>query len=185
MITLIDTSSLVAIARYYQPFDKDKVLYSYIEKEVSDGRMIILDKVAEEAKYTAKGIAINYLSFLSEKKNVYSTDSVMPSKRFYSMLDSSFVVHSVKKLLDDSLFEERRTNYLKSAEAALVIFAESYNGLDQVQIVTEESSSSNDGKLFQKIPQICGQLKIRTLILPEYLKGCEEVDIVIGKKEIF
>ena len=52
MITLIDTSSLVVLARYYQPFDTAKVLYSYIEKEVSEGRMIILDKVAEEAKYT-------------------------------------------------------------------------------------------------------------------------------------
>lgn len=179
MITLIDTSSLVALARYYQPFDTEKVLFSYIEKEVFEGRMIILDKVAEEAKYTARGLAINYLSFLSDKENVYNSDSLIPSKRFYSMLDSSFVVHSVKKLLDDSLFEERRTSYLKSADAALVIFAESYNGLDPVQIVTEESSSSNDGKLFQKIPQICGQLSIKTMRLPDYLKECDEVEVVV------
>ena len=179
MITLIDTSSLVVLARYYQPFDNDKVLYSYIEKEISEGRMIVLDKVAEEAQYTAKGIALNYLSFLLDKKYVYGSDSLIPTKRFYSMLDNSFVVHSVKKLLDDSLFEERRTSYLQSADAALVIFAESYNGLDTVQIVTEESNSSNDGKLFQKIPQICGQLSIKTMRLPDYLKECDEVEVVV------
>lgn len=179
MITLIDTSSLVVLARYYQPFDTAKVLYSYIEKEVSEGRMIILDKVAEEAKYTARGIAINYLSFLSNKKNIHSSESIIPTKRFFNMLDNNFVVPSEKKLLDESLYEERRNSYLKSADAAIVLFADSYHGLEPIQIVTEESSSSNDRKLFKKIPLICGQLNIKTLSLPDYLKGCKEVEVVV------
>jgi hypothetical protein len=179
MITLIDTSSLVVLARYYQPFDKDKVLYSYLEKEISEGRMIVLDKVAEEAKYTSKGIALSYLPFLLDKKLIYSSDTVIPKKRFFNLLDNNFVVPSEKKLLDDTKYEERRNNYLRSADAAIVIFADSYHGLEPIQIVTEESSSSNDRKLFKKIPLICGQLNIKTLSLPDYLKGCKEVEVVV------
>ena len=180
MITLIDTSSLVALARYYQPFDKDKVLYSYLEKEISEGRMIVLDKVAEEAQYTAKGIAINYLSFLSNKKYIHSSESIIPTKRFFNMLDNNFVVPSEKKLLDESLYEERRNSYLMSADAVIVLFADSYHGLEPIQIVTEESNSSNDRKLFQKIPRICEQMKFKTMRLPEYLKECEEVEVVVN-----
>ena len=97
------------------------------------------------------------------------------------LLDNNFVVPSEKKLLDDTKYEERRNNYLRSADAAIVIFADSYHGLEQIQIVTEESNSINDGKLYKKIPLICEQLKIKTLRLPDYLKECEEVEVVFCK----
>lgn len=40
-----------------------------------------------------------------------------------------------------------------------------------ISVLTEETKSQNDGKLFQKLPSICDFLKINTITLTEYLKA--------------
>ena len=40
---------------------------------------------------------------------------------------------------------------------------------EDVLLITEETSSSNDNKLFNKIPLICSELKIVTKTLPELI----------------
>lgn len=44
-------------------------------------------------------------------------------------------------------------------------------------LVTEETESSNDNKLFKKIPAICKELDIPTMTLPELLKKYDSLDI--------
>lgn len=48
---------------------------------------------------------------------------------------------------------------------------------EQVIIVTEETESSNDNKLFKKIPAICKELEIDTMTLPELIANYEGIDI--------
>ena len=68
MKVVIDTSSLLSLVRYYLPFDKDLVLYNFFKSRVESGEIIILDKVYEECKYTAKGLVISSISYLDNKK---------------------------------------------------------------------------------------------------------------------
>ncbi len=48
---------------------------------------------------------------------------------------------------------------------------------EQVILVTEETESSNDNKLFKKIPAICKELNVETMTLPELLAKFEDIDI--------
>ncbi len=50
-------------------------------------------------------------------------------------------------------------------------------GGEEVILITEETESSNDNKLFKKIPAICKELDIETLTLPELLTKYEGIDI--------
>ena len=53
MRTLVDTSSLVSLARYYYPFDSTEILNEYLNSEIDSGNIIVLDKIAEEVKYVS------------------------------------------------------------------------------------------------------------------------------------
>lgn len=48
---------------------------------------------------------------------------------------------------------------------------------EQVVLVTEETESSNDNKLFKKIPAICNMLEIVTMTLPELIAMYDGIDI--------
>lgn len=45
-------------------------------------------------------------------------------------------------------------------------------------LVTEETESSNDNKLFKKIPAICKELEIETMSLPELLVKYDNINII-------
>lgn len=68
MKVVIDTSSLMALVRYYIPFDKDDSLKNFFKEKVVSKEIIIIDKVAIEAKRNAKGIITKSLEFLENKK---------------------------------------------------------------------------------------------------------------------
>ena len=48
---------------------------------------------------------------------------------------------------------------------------------ERVVLVTEETESSNDNKLFKKIPAICKELQIETMTLPELIAKYDDIDI--------
>lgn len=53
---------------------------------------------------------------------------------------------------------------------------------EQVILVTEETESSNDNKLFKKIPAICKELEIETITLPELIAKYDGIDIDFQQK---
>lgn len=181
MRTLIDTSSLVALARYYRPFDSMQAINAYLQKEIKQGSIILLDKVIEECKYVSQGLAYNSFSCLNDRNQIVSTKNLMPSPKFFNMLENNFVDKSMKRMKfsdDESGYSNARNDYLKTVDSALIVYAMNYNNdLDPIQIMTEESSNQNDGKLFKKIPAICKELDIPTLTSVDYLKACETLTI--------
>ena len=181
MRTLVDTSSLIALARYYHPFDNMDAIGAHLQKEIKKGSLIVLDKVIEECKYVSQGLAYNSFGCLKDKKLLKSTNNLMPPTRFFNMLDNNFIDRSVKRLKffdDESGYSNARNDYLKTVDSALIVYAMNYNNdLDPIQIMTEESSNQNDGKLFKKIPAICKELDIPTLTSVDYLKACETLTI--------
>lgn len=183
MRTLIDTSSLVALARYYHPFDDTDALNIHLLSEMKAGNLILLDKIQEEAKRVSQGLAYAKFPCVQDKKNVCVTRDLMPNKKFYNMLDNIFVDRSVKKMRledDDEAYQNERDAYLRSADCSLIVYVMNHsNDLDPIRIMTEESASANDGKLFKKIPFCCKEAGIQTITAVDYLKEVESLVVKV------
>ena len=68
MAIVVDTCSLVMIAKNYLPLDKDGQLYSFLEEAFSRKDLMLLDVILDESKRTSKGIAVEKMPFLKDKK---------------------------------------------------------------------------------------------------------------------
>nr|NQU89851.1 DUF4411 family protein [Bacteroidota bacterium] len=181
MKVVIDTSSLLSLVRYYLPFDKKRVLYNFIKEKVESGEIVILDKVYEECKYTAKGIVVETLEYLSNIKSHFKTDALLPSPKFFNQLENQFINGAVKSRLSSVEFENRKNAYLNSADAKLLLYGLQNKGmkLDKTIIVTEETEFSNDNKSFKKLPAICKILELEVLTLPKLLALYDGIDFDI------
>jgi len=188
MKVVIDTNSLLSLVRYYLPFDKKGVLFKFIKSKIENGDIIIIDKVLEECTYNSKGLVLEKLPYLTEKtflksaKVPYKTDSLLaPSPaKFLRQLDNQFVNFVVKRQrkLTETEFENQKNAFLNDTDIKQIILCLNLikNG-EQVALVTEETESSNDNKLFKKIPAICKELEIETMTLPELISKYDGIDI--------
>lgn len=190
MKVIIDTSSLLSLVRYYLPFDKNFVLYELIKVKISQGEIIIIDKVLEECSYNSKGIVINKLNYLSDKlflkaaKLPVKTDLLIaPSPaKFLRQIDNQFVNMTVKKSkkLSDVEYENQKNRFLEDTDMKLIILSLNLikENKEEIILVTEETETSNDNKLFKKIPAICKELDIITMSLPEVLKKYNDINLM-------
>ena len=180
MKVIIDTNSLLSLVRYYLPFDKYEILYNFIKNKIQSGEIIIIDKVHQQCSFISKGIILKELDFLDDKdfkkasKIPYNTElTIAPNtKKFFHLLNSVFVNSVVKKAknITEVEFEILKTSHLKDADMKLVLLALNFNTEEDVYIVTEETSESNDNKLFVKIPAMCRELGLKCITLPALIK---------------
>lgn len=188
MKVVIDTNSLLSLVRYYLPFDSDGVLFTFFKTKIEEGEILIIDKVFQECKYNSKGIVLTTLDYLNDIKFLKSskvpikTDSLLaPSPaKFLRQLENQFVNTVVRqqKKLSDTEFENQKDSFLNDADLKQIILCLNLKqGGESVVLVTEETESSNDNKLFKKIPAICKVLEIETLTLPELIAKYEGIDI--------
>lgn len=182
MRVVIDTSSLLSLVRYYLPFDTDNILFNAIKSKFDFGEIILLDKVYEECKFIAKGIVINSLDYLENKKLRVKTEEILPSKKFFNQLENQFINGSIRNKLSDVQFENRKNEFLNSADAKLLLYCLKNKSLfeDKLMLVTEETEGSNDNKSFKKLPAICKMLKIEVKTLPELFKLYEDINFTIN-----
>lgn len=188
MKVVIDTNSLLSLVRYYLPFDKKGVLFNFFKTKIEKGEIIIIDKVFQECTYNSKGIVLKTLDYLNDKtflkssKVPYKTDSLIaPSPaKFLRQLENQFVNKVVKRQrnLTNTEFENQKNSFLKDADMKQIILCLNLiKDGEEVVLVTEETESSNDNKLFKKIPAICKELKIETMTLPELIAKYDGIDI--------
>lgn len=175
MKVAIDTSSLLSLVRYYLPFDKNNILYDYIKKRVDAKDILILDKVYEESKYIAKGIVIQKLNYLKDKKHIIKTTELLPDQKFFNQLENQFINGSVRNKLSEVEFESRKNDYLELADAKLLLYSLKHRD-ENIIIVSEETDSSNDNKSFKKLPSICKILNLKIITLPQLLELYKEID---------
>lgn len=188
MKVVIDTNSLLSLVRYYLPFDKDRVLFDFFQTKIEEGEIIIIDKVYEQCRYNARGLILSKLSFLSDKaflkraKAPFTTEILLaPSPaKFIRMMDNQFVVPVQRRKLTEVEFENQKNTHLNDADIKQIILCLHLmlNG-EEVILVTEETSESNDNKLFKKIPAMCKELKIRTMTLPELIAQYNDIEFSV------
>jgi len=188
MKVVIDTNSLLSLVRYYLPFDKKRVLFQFFKNKIETGEIIIVDRVLQQCTYNSKGIVLKTLDYLNDKaflkaaKVPYKTDSLLaPSPaKFLRQVENQFVNNVVRnqRNITDTEFENQKTAFLDDADMKQIILCLNLlKGGEPVVLVTEETESSNDNKLFKKIPAICKELIIETLTLPELLAKYDGIDI--------
>lgn len=187
MNAIIDTSSLMALVRYYLPFDKDNALKGLFQNYFESGSLVIIDKVVEEAGYQAQGLIIDSLEFLSQysecAKQVHSTVDLLPYQRFINRLDNEFCDKDFIKAKglheNRAQYEVARKNYLDSADAKIILYADKENrknsgslfsSENRIWVITEETPYGNDNKPFKKIPAICKLMDIDCCTLPVFMK---------------
>ncbi len=192
MRAVIDTSSLVSLVRYYLPFDNKGILFKLIKEKLLKGEIIIIDAVHEECKYVSQKIVLKSLDYLADKeflresKLLVKTDDLIPlaPTRFMNMVNNQFVANQFQfKKLSEAQFEVQKNNFMGSADAKLIMYCQHLikdNREEEIYLVTEESISTNDLKLFKKIPAICKILGIKVIGLPELLGMYTEVDLAFG-----
>jgi len=186
MKVVVDTNSLLALVRYYLPFDKKGVLFEFIINKIEIGEIIIIDKVLEECTYISKGIVLEKLDFLTDKaflkkfKVPYKTESLIvpSSKQFFHLLGSVFVNSVIRKKITDVEFENQKEIFLESADMKQIILCLNLQRSgEDIVLVTEETESSNDNKLLKKIPAICKEIVIETMALPELFEQYDGINI--------
>lgn len=183
MIVVIDTNSLLALVRYYLPFDKKNILFDSVKKKVYAGEIIILDKVVEESKYVAKGVILKELAYLKDKKHQLKTIDLLPTPKFFNQLENQFMNAIGRRSLTEVEFEDRKNAFLNSADAKLILYAINNRMEDfgnGVTIVSEETTTTNDNKSFKKIPAICHILEIDIITLPELIATYSDLDVNFG-----
>ena len=163
MKVVIDTSSLLSLVRYYLPFDKQKILFEIVKSKIANGEIIVIDKIIEECEYTSKGLVLETLSFLNDKsfnkthKLPLNTEFILPPApaKFYRMVDNNFVVTVLKARLNETQYDSLKTDFMNSADMKMILASlnlKKDNPSEDIFLVTEETESSNDNKVFKKIP---------------------------------
>src|SRR5208283_5409111 len=159
MKVVIDTNSLLSLVRYYLPFNKKSVLFDFVKEKITNGEIIIIDKVLEECSYNAKGLVIRTLTYLEDKafmkvaKVPYKTEFILapaPAK-FLRQVENQFVNTVVRKQrgLTDTEFDNQKNNFLNNADIKQIILCLNYiKDGEEVILVSEETESNNDNKLF-------------------------------------
>lgn len=178
MIAIIDTSSLLALVRYYLPFDLNGNLNKLIAKKYSNGEILIIDKVFEESKFISQGLILSELDFLNDKSMHFKTNNLFPDKTFFNLLDNQFCDKAIRKVKDisDVEFELSQKNYINSADGSILLVSY-FKKRENIIVVTEESKASNDNKLFKKIPECCGLINVKHCNLPMLIKDYYKIEL--------
>lgn len=170
MIGVIDTSSLVAISRYYLSIKDEAILLRFLESKFRSGELVLLSSIREEAGYTQKGIAVASMDFLNDSGLIVNDENLLPPspRRFSNQLDNNFCVSLLKRRLSDEQYAQQKAAYMQTGDAKMILFA--LNNMESgPAIITEETPATNDGKLFKKLPLICDMLGINHLTITEWL----------------
>lgn len=170
MIGIIDTCSLVAIARYYLSIKDGNKLLSFLEHKFRSGDLILLSSIHREARYTHSGIVITAMPFLDDKELIMNDKNLIPSapKKFSNLLDNNFCIAVQRKKLTNEAYAQQKEAYMSSGDIKLILYA--LNNIEQEPIIiTEETKISNDGKLFKKIPAICEFFDLKCMTVTQWL----------------
>jgi len=70
-------------------------------------------------------------------------------------------------------YQNRKEVFLNSADSKIILKAQKLIKEEKIEdtiVVSEETSTENDNKVFKKIPAICSILKIECVTLPELIE---------------
>lgn len=182
---IIDTSTWVSLIRYYKPFDSGFVIYDFFKRKIENNEFVVLDEVSRECGYFSQGLVVKELDYIKDKNFITKTSTVLPTKKFYNLLENQFCNDFERRQLEDYEIENQTESFIKSADAKIMMtaIAKTKELNSGVVVVTEETGISNDRKLFKKIPAMCLALDIECLKLTELIKRFDK-EILIAVNNV-
>ena len=181
-------NQVVSMKKYVTNPEKTGIIAEFKRKSPSKGMINVSSSVEQTSiGYMQAGAsALSILTdkeFLRERKIIVKTDELIPVSptRFLNMVKNQFVaVPAQFRKLTEAEFEVQKNHFMESADAKLIMYCQHLitdNQVEEIYLVTEETSATNDLKLFKKIPVICGIIRIPVITLPELLEKYPEVDL--------
>ena len=96
------------------------------------------------------------------------------------MVENQFCVSIQRKKLNDVEFESKKKSFLDSADSKLLLFClkeKTELGLDNPFLVSEETNTENDGKVFKKLPSLCSAVNVGHCNLPDLFKNNFKINL--------
>lgn len=173
---LFDTCSLIALVRYYIPFDSQSKLGDFIHKGFETKEFIMLEQVKNECKQVSKGLVFQKLPQLKDIKSIKFNEVI--TNKIHRLIDNNFIVSkSQKDRLESVEYESHKNRFINSADFNLIYCA--MKNKDKYTIITEETATNNDNKLFKKIPLICEIQGIKCISISQLLQTRLDINFVI------
>lgn len=154
---VIDTCSLVDLFKFFQDMNNFDDLLSFLSFEISDGELIIIDKVFTELEsWRTSYPKLNDL--IIESRDVINTDHLIPviSEKISSTDDSKWYIKENEEhfgFSTDRIEFEKEEFTTRHADGFLIAYCLEN---DDVVLITDETTKTRGYlKLFQKIPLIC------------------------------
>lgn len=175
MVIIVDTCSLLMIAKNYLPLDDSGSMAAFLEQKFKEKELLLLDAIQQEASQTSKGIVMEKMPFLKDKAMVIKTVDMFPPspKKFDNMVDNNFCIPLFRKELSDEGYIQKKADFLDSGDAKIIIYSlrtKNENLFGDYCVMTEESRLPNDGKSFKKLPLICEFIGVSTITAVDYLQ---------------
>lgn len=169
---IIDTCSLVSLAKQYLPLDNVNCIEPFVTTEIKEGRLIILDSIQEECKYVSGGIVMEKFPVLKDNSFVINTEKIVPRspRTFFNKLDNNYCVSLIKKTLTTDQYERQKIDFLSTGDGRMILYINNMVQEKSITVITEESRSQNDAKLFKKLPLILDQMDVKAITVSDYLK---------------
>lgn len=162
----IDTSSLLALARYLAPFDEQRDIYQFLKQQFANSSFRLIKSVFAECGRMSGGMVIAQYDFLND---VRKEPDIVPTPRHHKRIDHNWHVAAKTRLLSPEEYAARKSKFMAGADFQLI--AACMEDRANKVLVTEESKHSNDGKDFKKIPLICEHEGIQCINVVELLKA--------------
>lgn len=127
-------------------------------------------------KKVSKGIVLEKMPFLDDKNILINTTELLPvlPKKFDNMVDNNFCVRALRNELNEEEYIQQKSEFMRSGDAKILIYSwimkhEQLLLWEDYSVMTEETRTQNDGKLFKKIPLICDYIGTKTINVVDYL----------------
>jgi hypothetical protein len=128
MIGVIDTSSLVAIARYYLSIKDEIELLQFLESKFRSGKLVMLSTIYDEASKVQQGISLELMKFLKEKEFQVDDSMLLPPapQRFNNQVDNNFCIPPLKKRLIEKVSEnayiQQKEKFMQSGDIRMILY---------------------------------------------------------------
>lgn len=171
---LFDTCSLIALARYYLPFDKNNALRDFIYSGFETKEFLMLKQVKDECEQVSGGLVFNELPKLKNTKPINFNQIV--TDKIHRLIDNNFIVsQSQINKLESGEYESQKRDFINGADFNLIYCAME----NHYTIITEETPTNNDNKLFKKISVICQMQVIKCESISQLLQTRLDIDFAI------
>ena len=178
---LLDTSSLIDMARHYHPLDRAGHLRKLLQARLEAGSLLLHGEVLKECEDAAGGVVLRAFPFLEDVDVVWLRGGDGPLvDAEHSLIRDHFWIRerlAVVVARGEDFYGRAVDSALEVADPHLLLYARETG----CAIITEESPDSKPRGRFKKIPVIAQELGIPWQHCGEYFRDSSDLTLWEGR----